>query len=100
MTSMTEHAARRFTDEDTVGAWMSECCDVGGKFYGTLIDLFWSWQVWAIERGEPIGSSEALAKALDARPELMRCNHPGTNRAGWYGLRAKQLWDEAEEVPF
>jgi putative DNA primase/helicase len=79
-------SAAYFADEDTVAAWMAECCHVGKALYDTLMALYPSWKAWAEARGERAGSSKEFAKALDARAELTRHNQPGTNRAGWHGL--------------
>jgi P4 family phage/plasmid primase-like protien len=95
-------SAAYFTDEDTIGTWMAECCDIGNAFYDTLTELYPSWKKWAEARGERTGSGKELAKALDARHELTRHNQPGTKRAGWRGLMVKpptKRWEEAPNGP-
>jgi P4 family phage/plasmid primase-like protien len=92
-------SAAYFADEDTVDAWMAECCDTGSACYDTLTTLYPSWKAWAEARGERPGSSKELAKALDARPELTRHNQPGTRRAGWRGLLAKAPPQHSLDLP-
>jgi P4 family phage/plasmid primase-like protien len=82
-------SAAYFADEDTIAAWIAERCDVGKALYDTLVALFPCWKAWAEARGERVGSSKELAKALDTRPELTRHNDPATRRAGWHGLMVK-----------
>jgi P4 family phage/plasmid primase-like protien len=83
-------------DEDSVGAWMAECCLTGKGFYDTLVNLFASWKAWTAANGEGPGQRKQFAKALDARPELHRRKQPGTARAGWDGVLVKPppaRWD-------
>jgi P4 family phage/plasmid primase-like protien len=90
-----------FTDEDTIGAWIAECCDTGMQFHATLKTLYASWKAFAEARGEFVGSSKALAKALDARSGLKRHNDIH-NTTGWYGLTVKpppKRWNEAPDQP-
>jgi P4 family phage/plasmid primase-like protien len=89
-------AAAYFADEDTIGAWIAECCNTGRAFYDTLTALYPSWKAWAEAHGERPASAKEFAKALDARPELTRRQDPVTRRAGWYGLTVKhppRRWD-------
>ena len=72
-------------NEDSVAAWIGECCWVDKGHYDTLVNLFASWKSWAEANGERVGQRKELAKALDGRPELTRReNRDG--RAGWDGL--------------
>jgi putative DNA primase/helicase len=82
-------AAAYFADEDTIGTWLSDCCELGNTtaHYATLTDLYPSYRSWCEDHGEEVGASRALARELDARPELTRRKQPKTNRAGWKGLR-------------
>jgi putative DNA primase/helicase len=82
-------ASAYFADEDTIGTWLGDCCELGNttEHYATLNELYPSYQKWCGAHGEEAGSSRALAGALDGRPELTRRNQAKTNRAGWKGLR-------------
>ena len=79
-----------FSDEDTIGTWIAECCDTGTSAYATLQELYPSWKNFAETRGEWVGPSKRLAKALDARPALVREMDGTTRRAGWRGLRVRR----------
>jgi P4 family phage/plasmid primase-like protien len=72
-------------DENSISAWMAECCLVGVNYYGTLVDLFPSWKRWAEANGERIGSRKEFIKSLDTRPDLFR-KKDRTGRTGWIGL--------------
>jgi putative DNA primase/helicase len=76
-----------FADEDTIGAWIAECCIISRGSDDTLNNLYPSWKAWAEARNERPGSAKDLAKALDARAGLTRRNEPVTKRAGWLGLK-------------
>jgi hypothetical protein len=88
-------SARVPTNEAIVSTWMAECCHVGHKFYDTLTALYPSWKQWVEARGERPGSAKALARALDARPDLKRHQQAGTNRAGWQGLTVRREVSQA-----
>ena len=53
-----------FAVEDSVQAWMDDCCLVGSMAWGRAGDLFTSWRGWAEERGEVAGSAKAFAEKL------------------------------------
>ena len=76
-------------DEDTLAAWISECCWVGDAYYGTLVDLFASWKSWAEANGEKSGTRKDLTKALDSRSGLSRREQAGSGRTGWDGIVAR-----------
>jgi P4 family phage/plasmid primase-like protien len=84
-------SAAYFADEDTIAAWIAECCLTGPDFYGTLVDLYPSWRQWAETHGERPGSAKELAKAFDGREDLTRRNDAYTRRAGWQGLVVRPL---------
>ncbi len=83
--TVTDATAAYLIDEDSLTAWLTECCWVGKSYYDTLVNLFASWKAWAEANGERVGQRKELAKALDARPELTR-RMARTGRAGWDGL--------------
>jgi putative DNA primase/helicase len=73
-------------NEDSIAAWMSECCQLGPQHYATLVELFASWRMWAENSGERIGSRKQLAKQLDVRAGLTRHRQGRTGRDGWEGI--------------
>ena len=42
-------------NEDNVGTWITERCDLGPQHYATLVELFASWKDWSEANGEHPG---------------------------------------------
>jgi P4 family phage/plasmid primase-like protien len=77
------------SNEDAIAAWIEERCELGPWRYATLKDLYPSWKGWADANGEASGSRRQFAKALDARPGLIRKALPGANISGWEGIQLR-----------
>jgi P4 family phage/plasmid primase-like protien len=57
-----------FHDEDPVQAWIDDCCDVSApEVVASTLDLFHSWEQWANERGEYVGTVKRLAQIITAK---------------------------------
>ncbi len=56
-----------FQDEDALGSWIAECCDVAPTSTATTSELFTDWQEWANGRGEHPGSMKRFAQLLKNR---------------------------------
>jgi P4 family phage/plasmid primase-like protien len=61
-TSVLHATAEYLKDQDTLGQWIDECCQLGGD--QLLAELFASWKDWTMANGLPTGSSKNLALAL------------------------------------
>jgi hypothetical protein len=77
-------------DEDSIGAWIAERCELGTDKYASLHDLYSSWKLWAEQYGEHPGKQKELAGILDTREKLTRHRQGGTGRTGWVGIEVKQ----------
>jgi putative DNA primase/helicase len=64
---VTEATGEYFQQEDAVGLWMQECCDVRSTVEGKLADLFKSWTQWANSAGEDAGSKKRFTQTLASR---------------------------------
>jgi putative DNA primase/helicase len=73
-------------DEDTIEAWIAECCTLGPQHYATLADLFASWKQWAESNSEWVGSRKELSKQIDVRQGLQPRRQSGSGRSGWQGI--------------
>lgn len=54
------------TTQDSLQAWIDDCCDVGPNKWDTAALLFGSWKRWADAAGEYVGSQRVFADRLDA----------------------------------
>jgi putative DNA primase/helicase len=66
-TAVVKATERYFEDQDMVGQWLAERCDVRKGALGKPKDLFESWRQYAGENGEAVGSQKALAGVLQKR---------------------------------
>jgi P4 family phage/plasmid primase-like protien len=62
-----QSAEEYFDDEDLIGQWTAECCQLGPLKRGLARDLFTSWSRWAADVGAEIGSQKTFGDALRAR---------------------------------
>lgn len=58
---------RYFEDQDLVGQWLAERCEVAAGKLGKPSALFDSWRQFATESGETVGTQKGLAGALQKR---------------------------------
>lgn len=72
--------------EDSVGAWLTECCDTDPNGWCATAVLWESWEHWATARGEFVGSQKRLAERLAARGFSNAKDRTGSRR-GFRGLR-------------
>lgn len=56
-----------FDDQDLIGQWISDRCEVRTGAMGKVSDLFESWRAFARENGESEGQQRALGEALAKR---------------------------------
>jgi P4 family phage/plasmid primase-like protien len=82
--SVTQATEEYFSEEDAIGTWLAETCDVGDG-YALTSELFESWQEWANARGEKVGAMRNLTAGLVARG-FKKWRHPKTRHHGFEGL--------------
>lgn len=85
--SVTEATQEYFAEEDGLGKWISECCDVGPDYASTTQELFTAWREYANRTGEHAGSMKRFASKLSTR--FSRWREPANRRMGFAGIRPK-----------
>ncbi len=85
-----------FTEEDTVGRWLKECTVIDSEAGAPSSVLFASWQQWARQQGEWVGSLKRLSATLTLRG-FPKWRDQGTRRHGFGGLRVLDM-DGLEDV--
>jgi putative DNA primase/helicase len=65
--SVTDATDAYISDEDCLGHWLDECCEVGPNYRESFSSLWLSWQVWAMNAGEDVSSKRKLGQALQQR---------------------------------
>jgi putative DNA primase/helicase len=53
--------------EDSITAWIEDCCQRDVNVFTAQGELFRSWKAWAETAGEHIGSQKALMQKLEVR---------------------------------
>jgi putative DNA primase/helicase len=82
--------AEYFDDQDSVNAWLEECCDRVPDAFATIQDLFASWRMRCATLGEPAGTVRQLGQAL-ANRGFERDKHPRNRRSGFNGLTVRPI---------
>jgi putative DNA primase/helicase len=83
-------------EEDAIGRWIEECCDVGPNNFQSSGGLWESWQRWASAANEHVGSQKRLGMALETHG--YRADRHQKTR-GFWGLvlkeqpRPRLVWD-------
>jgi len=72
--------------EDSVAAWIDECCVRDAGEWKKSSDLFASWTTWAKNVGEHVGSQKGFSERLEARGIERLRKHGGRGFVG-LGLR-------------
>jgi putative DNA primase/helicase len=53
--------------EDSITAWVEECCQRDANAFAAQAELFRSWKAWAEMAGEHVGSQKVLMQKLEVR---------------------------------
>lgn len=77
-----------FADEDPVGRWIEERCEVDPSYSTSSIELFRSWEEWANARNEFVGTVKRLTQLLTVKHFEKFID--GTRRRGFKGLRVRE----------
>lgn len=83
--------------EDSVGAWLAECCLTAPNAWSASADLWRSWEQWANQRGEFVGSQKRLAEWLVARGFVPAKDRSGARR-GFRGLNLREDSDGSGHI--
>lgn len=75
-----------FSEEDAIGRWLEDCCELDDEGRALTSSLFESWRTWAHLNGEYPGTAKRLASALIAR-KMERWSEPKSRRMGFRGIR-------------
>ena len=65
--AVTEATEAYLQAEDSVSAWIDECCQRDVNSFAAKAELFRSWKAWAETAGEYVGSQKALLQKLETR---------------------------------
>jgi putative DNA primase/helicase len=86
---VVEAGAEYLKEQDSIGAWLHECCDEDAQATTLSQDLFSSWQEWANRNHEYVGSMKRLVQALQQRG-FRKWQDPATRRYGFVGVSIRQ----------
>jgi putative DNA primase/helicase len=84
--------AQYFANEDTVGTWLAECCDIelgNHLMFGKSVDLYASWSTFAQSRGEAVGTQKDFNERLRNRGFVSE-QIKVLNTTGFRGIRLQQ----------
>jgi putative DNA primase/helicase len=88
--AVLEATATYFAEQDLVGQWVEECCNLGPRESETMAELFKSWSSYAIANGEKPGTTKWFSQII-ARSGGEPVKHtPGHNgKRGFRGISVK-----------
>jgi putative DNA primase/helicase len=75
--------------QDSVAAWLDECCECDANAWERSQTLFANWKAWAERSGHFVGDTKTFRDRLDGRDGIEHRLEPGTKRAGYQGVRLK-----------
>jgi putative DNA primase/helicase len=93
--AVTAATAAYLEAQDSVAAWLDECCELNPNTWERSQALFASWKGWAERSGQFVGDIKTFRDRLDGRDGVEFRKQPTTKRAGFQGVRLKP----AEEPP-
>lgn len=88
-----------FDDEDALGRWMAEACDVGPARTELTAALYGAWKNWAEAAGEYAGSIRRFSESLAARG-FEKWREPRSTRMGFRGLALKSAAPSTTSLEF
>jgi putative DNA primase/helicase len=84
-----------FEDEDPVGRWIEDRCQVGEGETALLKSLFHDWEEWCLQAGEKRGSNKRFSQLIFARG-FAKDRAPGTGLTSVSGISLKGAMDVTE----
>lgn len=85
-----------FSEQDTLGQWMEDCCNVKPGLADMSVVLWRSWQAYCLERGDQPGGSKGFSQTLIKRGFAAIKNADGIRGRGFAGLRLRITNDEEQ----
>lgn len=85
-----------FEEQDVLGQWIKDECEVGPNFYDPVAKLFDSWTKFARANGEEIGKSRGFGDLLVKR-QFLRYREPGTRARCFKGLKLRHAGFDEEQ---
>jgi putative DNA primase/helicase len=70
--AVTDATADYLREQDVLGRWITEECELKQSAETPIADLFESWKQWCVGADEQPGSKKALGDALTQRPGISR----------------------------
>jgi putative DNA primase/helicase len=65
--AVTEATAAYLEAQDSMAAWLDECCDLDANAWERSLDLFANWKTWAERGGHFVGDAKTFRDRLDGR---------------------------------
>ena len=65
--AVTQATAAYLEGEDSLGAWIEECCEQDPQAQEMSSHLFASWKLWADKAEEYVGTNKRFAQSLETR---------------------------------
>ena len=96
---VTAATAAYLDAQDTIAAWLDECCELDANTWERSQTLFESWRIWAERSGHFVGDIKTFRDRLDGRDGIEFRKQPTTKRAGFQGVRLKPA-EEPPEHPY
>jgi putative DNA primase/helicase len=80
-----------FEEQDVLGQWLDECCEVNRGVVDTSASLFSSWRNYAQGRGEEVHSAKWFKGALERHSDAFRAikDAQGIRGRGFRGVRVR-----------
>jgi putative DNA primase/helicase len=87
--SVSEATSEYLCEQDIVGRWIEENCDLKPSVKTPVGELFQSWQDWCAKTHEQPGSIRAFGAALTERPGISRTQLGHARTRAMVGIRPK-----------
>ena len=87
--AVTAATAAYLEAQDSLAAWLDDCCEPDPNAWERSLDLFANWKDWAERNGHYVGDAKTFRDRLDGRNGITHQLHPETRRAGYQGVRLK-----------
>jgi putative DNA primase/helicase len=82
--------------EDSLAAWIDDCCERDGEAWASSGELFGSWCRWATKAGEFVGSAKRFGQRLESHGISPERRRHGRGYVGLRLARAEAFADEGD----